>query len=88
MLKAAIWALRNDEDIQQIIIRMDKEFFKGKSARRGWARSYYRRAIEHLRDAALRDQVFAREKFEQDMMKAETMLWATRAENLHKYVVQ
>ena len=55
VLKAAIWALRNGEDVRGVIDALREGTRGGEAPPEGWARSHYETAIEHLKDAALRD---------------------------------
>lgn len=82
VLKGAIWALRNGEDVREVIDGLQDGTRGGEALPEGWARSHYETAIERLEDAAGRDRVFALEERELELQKGEMMLWATRAESL------
>ena len=82
VLKAAIWALRKGDNVQEVIDVLNEGTRGGEVLPEGWARSHYETAIDRLTDAAVRDQVLAWEERERDLEIGEKMLWATRAENL------
>lgn len=82
VLKDAIWALRNGEDVRVIIDGLNERTHGGEALPAGWARSHYETAIERLMDAAGRDHVLAWEERERVLQEAEMMLWATRADSL------
>jgi len=84
VLKVAIWAMRNGEEVRDVIDRLNEGTRGGEALPEGWARSHYESAIERLTDAAGRDQVHAWEERESDIQEGEKMLWATRAESLRK----
>ena len=83
VLKTAIWALGNGEDVKDVIDGLNEGTLGGEALPEGWARSHYETAISHLTDADEKDQVIALEGREWNLYDGEKWLWATRAENIH-----
>ncbi len=61
VMKTAIWALRDGQDVRGVIDVLNEGTHAGKDLPEGWARSHYETAIDHLIASTRRDQVLSGE---------------------------
>ena len=88
VLKGAIWALSNRENIKDVVDGLQEGTRDGEALPERWARPHYDMAIERLMDAAGRDMVLNWEERDRDLQESMKMLWATRAEYLKAMYIE